>query len=235
MKLIITFIFTILLIYGCNTTYEYAKRIDNCHTKQIKEFLGNGDVKFTENPFRDCMIENVIGQDFPNVTLSPRYGDKFKLSEIDKPIFLQVFSRSIKQCTGQVNAINEFAEKYSDSIIFVILIDKEPDGWSTIGPRLKRKMPGYVEFHTSIKQIIYDEKDIKQTGYSKTVKGIKCTGFPMTYLLTKDKKINDIESIEDVLVNNNIIFKQDNSIPKDSLYYLSTRRFDKKLKELLIE
>ncbi|MGM0582939.1 MAG: hypothetical protein ACQETL_19840 [Bacteroidota bacterium] len=221
----------VILFYSCNTNFEYAEKIDDCFNAHLKN--SKGKLFLYENPLRECYNENVIGIQFPDYSLRTDKKDTIVLSEIEKPIVLIVLDRFIKTCVDRGNNIWNLVEKYHSEIEFVVLVNEMNLQNYNLMQIAGKKPDNYIEFHDFIRVITYDEKDVKETGKTSVVKGIKCAGYPMTYFLSKDLIIDDIETNEDIYISENILDRDNNDIPYDSIQVLDLERYEKYLRNLL--
>lgn len=102
------------------------------------------------------------------------------LEEFKKPVYLMTRASWCVPSEGEIPALNQLAEKYSDQIAFVVLF------WDT----REKSRELAKNYHSSVKVLYVDEL---QNQSSYVVRMMKHSlGLPTTFLLNKDKKIIDI-------------------------------------------
>lgn len=223
-------IITTLILSSCVTQYEYAKNIDECYNHQVENKVG---MEYYKNPLRPCYEKNVVGQDFPNLKFTTDQNELIELISINKPIVLIVIDRFYKAGVDLGKNLTTSVEKYDDKVEFIVICSE-----LNLNNNLLYKTKGilpetYIDFNKSVKLITYKKDDVQETGRTNLIKNIKCAGTPMTYFLSKDLKIVDLETIEDIMASDNMIYKEYGKVSNDSIQMFKVSEFEKRIDKLI--
>lgn len=102
------------------------------------------------------------------------------LYDLEKPVYLITYASWCITTKGEIPALNQLAEKYSDRIDFVILF------WDS----KKTTKKAAKAYNKHIRVVYVDELDNKDAFVVSRLK--HSLGLPTTFLLNKDKQVLDI-------------------------------------------
>lgn len=216
-----------LIFSSCESQEEpgYSRMITDCLEQSRKEYLASGKVKFFENPLRKCLDENFVGIKMTSLVFEDKEGYLIKVDSIKKPVYIQTFSRSTGQCLRELKSLNRLVEEYQDKVEFVLLVNKDYESQERCQEvYYGNEVPDEcLPFNENIRIVYFDDDNVwdLKKGYGQIILGIRNTYYPTCYYVNKDKTIFKITTIEDVLVESNKIYAQNDSISEESLSEMS--------------
>lgn len=196
------------LLTACVEEPPYSEKISECITEVHEASKKTFKINYTSNPVQECFDKRVIGDSFSPLIIASG-SKKIDLSTVKKPIYLHTFSDSLGQSLREKAYINDMAEKYSDEIKFIVLHKQAPYA----SGMMEQKFPKlYGPFNDAITVISVNEDNTTDLddGYGELISGVRNVSYPTTYYLSTDKKIVKVTSLEEVMVQTNIIYMDDN-------------------------
>lgn len=161
----------------------YSKAIEN----NIKEYTLKSKRAYLEKDYKyagfllDSFIGHVInGSYLDNFNIKRTSGKNFQIYQSNKPIVLFSYASWCTPGVGEIPALNEIAENYSDKIDFIVLY------WDS--KRAARKSS--QKYSNKIMIVYVDEKENKNDHIIKVLK--HSIGFPTAFFIDADKKIIDV-------------------------------------------
>lgn len=129
----------------------------------------------------DSLVEfGLNGSYMNNFKFRQVNGKKISLHDYKKPVYFITYASWCVQSKGEIPAINKLANKYHDQIDFVILF------WDS--KRTTKKMS--KKYNDNIHIVYVDEQENQDAFVIKQLK--HSLGLPTTFLMDKDKVIQDI-------------------------------------------
>lgn len=120
------------------------------------------------------------GKYFDNFGLHKLSGKSIKMEDFEKPVVLITLSPWYISTEGEINAINDLASKYKNSIDFVVLF------WGN----KKEARKASKDFNSNVVITYFDEMDNKGAYVVGKLKHV--FGFPTCYYMNADKSIVSI-------------------------------------------
>ncbi|OEJ98617.1 hypothetical protein A8C32_05300 [Flavivirga aquatica] len=68
---------------------------------------------------------NLLPKDNIDLIFISKNGDLIEVNKIEKPVYIQTFSRRNGQCNRELESLNILAEKYKGTVEFILLINKD--------------------------------------------------------------------------------------------------------------
>lgn len=148
---------------------KVEKAISTMEQERVKEIFDT----LVENQLTGSLMDNFIVNDLDKRETS--------LSTYKRPVLLLTYSSWRLSCKGELAALNQLADEYSDQLDIVLLF------WGT-NEEVRKLSKGY---HHTIDILYVDDNDNK---YTLIIKNLKHSlGLPLAYTLTSTKEIIDIK------------------------------------------
>lgn len=182
------FFYSILLIYiPAQSQVEQHVFFSEAIEKNIKEYsLKSKKAYFKKDYYYagfllDSFIGNVIkGSYLDNFNMKRTSGKNLQIYQSKKPIVLLSYTSWCTPGIGEIPALNQIAQNYSDKIDFIVLF------WNS--KRAARESS--KKYSNKIIIVYVDEKENKNDHIIKVLK--HSLGFPTTFFIDADKKILDV-------------------------------------------
>lgn len=183
--LLALFIFTSLVSYAQD--FEPKTYFSDAIEKNIRKYRVNAKRAYIKDDLEraqflfDSLINHVVkGTYLDNFKVRKFSGRKIELHEFEKPIYLITYATWCVPGIGEIPALNDVVDTYSDEIDFVMLF------W---GPKKKvRKLK--KKMNKKIKILYVDEKENKNDFVIRCMK--HTLGFPTSFFIASDKKVLDV-------------------------------------------
>ncbi|WP_417446658.1 hypothetical protein [Kangiella sp.] len=201
-------IISLFLLTACVDEPPYSEKISECITEAHEAYKKTFQINFTSNPVQECFDKNVIGDSFSPLVIASG-NKKIDLSTIKKPIYLHTFSDSLGQSLREKEYINDMAVKYSDDIKFIVLHKQAPFASGMMEEKFP-KLYGPFNNNITVISVTEDNTTDLDDGYGELISGVRNISYPTTYYLSTDKKIVKVTSLEEVMVQTNIIYMDNN-------------------------
>ena len=155
--------------------------------ENIKKYIKNSQKAYAENDFEradflfDSLINNVVNNSYlDNFKVKKINGRKVEFHDFEKPVFLMTYASWCTPGVGEIPALNQIAEKYSEVIDFVILF------WDS-----KKKVKKVAGQYSKKIHILYVDENENTNGH--VVETMKHSlGFPTSFFIDETKKIVDV-------------------------------------------
>ncbi|MEZ4857914.1 MAG: thioredoxin family protein [Flavobacteriaceae bacterium] len=183
--LLALFLLTSLVSYAQD--FESKTYFSDVIEKNIRKYRINAKRAYVKNDLEraqflfDSLINHVVKNSYiDNFKVRKFSGKKIELHEFEKPIYLITYATWCTPGIGEIPALNDIVENYSNEIDFVMLF------WGSKKDirKLKQNINGKIN-------ILYvDEKENKNDFVIRCMK--HTLGFPTSFFISKDKKILDV-------------------------------------------
>ena len=223
-----------LLIFSSCKPEEpvYSKLISECLEQSRSNYLSTGRISLFENPVRKCLDEKLDNQKITDLLFVDINGDTIRINDIEKPLYIQTFSRTAGQCFRELKFLNKIAEQYKGNVEFILLVNRNPCEnafqWKASPDECNPK------FNDNLRIVYFEDDeaiDLKP-GYGQLIHGIRNTEYPTCYYLNKDKTIFRITTIEDVLIESNKLYAANELLTDDEL---SEKSFENRVPKIFEE
>ncbi|MCL1038495.1 hypothetical protein L2750_15280 [Shewanella submarina] len=204
---------TVLAGCGNSNEPEYSKRITECLEAAHEATSSSGTVLFFKNPVRTCLDNRLAQQTLPAISFVDGDNRQISLSSIEKPLVIQVLSNEHSASTFEREYLNEMVPQYSDKIDFIFVVNRAQEIPRMCSSKLYRAKSVEectpFEYSKQAKLVYFDKERVEalEPGLGYIISGLRATEFPTTYYVNKDKTIFKLETIEDILVSSNVIYK----------------------------
>ncbi len=129
----------------------------------------------------DSLVDHVIkGSYLDNFAVKKLSGKKIELYKFEKPVYLMTYASWCTPGIGEIPALNEIADKYSDEVDFVVLF------WDS-----RKEVKKIARQYSNNIHIVYvDEMENKNDHIIEIMK--HSLGLPTCFFMDENKKLIDI-------------------------------------------
>ncbi|MEZ4818123.1 MAG: redoxin domain-containing protein [Flavobacteriaceae bacterium] len=185
-KLLLT-LFLLTSLASLAQDFEPKNYFSDAIEKNIRKYRVRAKRAYVQNDLEraqflfDSLVNNVVKNTYIDKFDVRKFsGKKITLHEFEKPIYLITYATWCTPGIGEIPALNDIVDTYSNEIDFVILY------W---GPKKQiRKLK--KDFNSKINILYVDEKENKNDFVIRCMK--HTLGFPTSFFIAKDKRILDV-------------------------------------------
>lgn len=177
------FLISLLCLACQNKNNDLRKKFSNAG-EQVKVYLDSSNQAYyrkdiiKQSKYRDSVRLSIVNSFIDNYTFKTIKGSEFEISNLKKPLFLEVTSSSCPPCRFQIPTLNKIVEKYKDSVDFVLLFSDDKKRLKTLAS----------SFNENINLVPLRKRRIKNGPYDFSG-FLHYMGFPSKYYITTNKKI----------------------------------------------
>ena len=223
-----------LALNSCKKKQKIVKIMYSDLQAQISNYRKKGfelfaeDVKLASSYLNDSIYEIVRGTYISDYNFNLANGSILNTDSIQKPIYLQVGSRSCAPCRAEIPALNDIVEKYSDDISFILLSQYDSK---------EALLKVLHEYHQDISLVYYSKEENKNNKQSDPGKfsGFKhlMKSLPRNYLVNKNRQIVGITGGAIVPGSHIDTEGKEITITKEKAYQENYKKFEKEIEFLL--
>jgi len=150
----------------------YSKMISECLEESRKNYLSTQTIRFFENPLRKCLDEKFVNVKITDLVFVDRNGDSIRINDIEKPLYIQTFSRLAGECFRELKSLNKLAEEYKGKVEFILLVENNPCEsnfqWKTSPDKCDPK------YNENLRIVHFEDDDAidLKAGYGELIQGI---------------------------------------------------------------